>query len=71
MATNLATTKEKGEYEEDFTPKTANRKIRKPMLIGAALVILLAGLGMEDTLSTRVTSITRRIMPRWIRRFIS
>ncbi len=46
MATNLATTKGKGEYEEDFTPKTANRKIGKPMLIGAALVILLAGLGI-------------------------
>jgi multidrug resistance efflux pump len=46
MATNMATDKEKGEYVEDFTPKTANRKINKPLLIGAALVILLAGLGI-------------------------
>jgi multidrug resistance efflux pump len=46
MATNMATNKEKGEYVEDFTPKTANRKINKPLLIGAALVILLAGLGI-------------------------
>jgi multidrug resistance efflux pump len=46
MAPNMATNKEKGEYVEDFTPKTANRKINKPLLIGAALVILLAGLGI-------------------------
>ena len=46
MATNMATNKEKGEYVEDFTPKTAKRKINKPLLIGAALVILLAGLGI-------------------------
>ena len=42
----MATNKEKGEYEEDFTPKTAKRKINKPMLIVAAIVILLAGLGI-------------------------
>ena len=42
----MATHKEKGEYEEDFTPKTAKRKINKPLLIGAAIVILLAGLGI-------------------------
>ena len=46
MATNMATNKEKGEYVEDFTPKTAKRKINKPLLIGAALVILLAGLAI-------------------------
>lgn len=46
MATNLATTKGKGEFEEDFTPKTANRKISKPLLGVVALVILLAGLGI-------------------------
>ena len=46
MATNMATNKEKGEYVEDFTPKTAKRKINKPLLIGAALVILLVGLGI-------------------------
>ena len=40
----MATNKENSEYVEDFTPKTANRKINKPLLIGAALVILLAGL---------------------------
>lgn len=41
------TTKEKpSEYKEDFTPKTANRKIRKPVVIAAVIVILLAGLGV-------------------------
>ncbi len=46
MATNTATNaKEKGEYEQDFTPKTAKRKINKPLLIVAAVVILLVGLG--------------------------
>jgi multidrug resistance efflux pump len=45
MATS-ATNKEKSEYEEDFTPKTANRKISKTMIIAAAIVILLAGLGI-------------------------
>ncbi len=42
----MSANNEKGEYEEDFTPKTANRKISKPMLIVAAIVILLAGLGI-------------------------
>jgi multidrug resistance efflux pump len=42
----MATNKETGEYEEDFKPKTANRKINKPMVIAAAIVILLAGLGI-------------------------
>jgi multidrug resistance efflux pump len=42
----MATSKKNGEYEEDFTPKTAKRKISKPMLIAAALVILLAALGI-------------------------
>jgi multidrug resistance efflux pump len=46
MATNMATSKEKVEFVEDFTPKTANRKINKPLLIGAAIVILLVGLGI-------------------------
>jgi multidrug resistance efflux pump len=46
MATNMATNKEKGEYVEDFTPKTANRKINKPLIIVAAIVILLVGLGI-------------------------
>jgi multidrug resistance efflux pump len=45
MATSLETKKETSEYEEDFTPKTAKRKISKPLLIVAAIVILLAGLG--------------------------
>ena len=45
MATS-ATNKEKSEYEEDFTPKTANRKISKTMIIAAAIVILLVGLGI-------------------------
>ncbi|HTP02770.1 MAG TPA: efflux RND transporter periplasmic adaptor subunit [Anaerolineales bacterium] len=42
----MATNQDKGEYEQDFTPKTANRKISKPMLIVAAVVIVLAGLGI-------------------------
>ena len=42
MATNQA----KGAYEEDFTPQTAKRKINKPLLIVAAIVILLVGLGI-------------------------
>jgi multidrug resistance efflux pump len=41
----MSTSKETGEYEKDFTPKTANRKISKTMIIAAAIVILLAGLG--------------------------
>jgi multidrug resistance efflux pump len=42
----MATNNEKGEYEEDFTPKTAKRKINKPILIVAAIVILFAGLAI-------------------------
>ena len=42
----MSTHEEKGEYEEDFTPKTAKRKINKPLLIVSAIVILLAGLGI-------------------------
>jgi multidrug resistance efflux pump len=41
----MASNKETDEYEKDFTPKTANRKISKPMVIAVAIVILLAGLG--------------------------
>jgi len=46
MATNMTPSKEKVEYVEDFTPKTAKRKINKPLLIGAAIMILLVGLGI-------------------------
>ncbi len=47
MATNqMATNQKKSEYEEDFTPKTANRKINKLLVIVVALVVLLAGLGI-------------------------
>jgi multidrug resistance efflux pump len=42
----MATNQEKSEYEQDFTPKTANRKISKPMIIAAAIVVLLLGLGI-------------------------
>jgi multidrug resistance efflux pump len=42
----MATNKETVEYEKDFTPKTANRKISKTMVIAAVIVILLAGLGI-------------------------
>jgi multidrug resistance efflux pump len=34
------------EYEEDFTPKTAKRKINMRLVIAAAVVILLVGLGI-------------------------
>ncbi len=43
MATSIATKEQTGEYEEDFTPKTAKRKISKWMVIVAGIVILLAG----------------------------
>jgi multidrug resistance efflux pump len=43
---NMATSKETVAYEEDFTRKTANRRISKPMVIAAAIVILLAGFGI-------------------------
>ncbi len=42
----METKKEKSEYEEDFTPKTAKQKINKPLVILAAIVILLAGAGI-------------------------
>jgi multidrug resistance efflux pump len=42
----MATNKETDEYEKDFTPKTENRKISRPMIIAAVIVILLAGLGI-------------------------
>ena len=42
----METNKETNEYEKDFTPKTANRKISKTMVIAAVIVILLAGLGI-------------------------
>jgi multidrug resistance efflux pump len=41
---------ETGEYEEDFTPKTANRKISKTMIIVAAIVVLSAGAGIAGYL---------------------
>ena len=42
----MSTNQEKGEYEEDFTPKTANRKISKRVLVIVAIVIVLAGFGI-------------------------
>ena len=42
----MANDKENGEYEKDFTPKTATRKINKPLIIFLAVVIVLAGLGI-------------------------
>jgi multidrug resistance efflux pump len=42
----MVNSKEKGEYEKDFTPKTVNRKISKPMIIAAAIVVILIGLGI-------------------------
>ncbi|MCB0104723.1 MAG: HlyD family efflux transporter periplasmic adaptor subunit [Caldilineaceae bacterium] len=34
------------EYEKDFTPKTANRRISRPTVIAALIVIVLAGAGL-------------------------
>ena len=45
MASNTASKKEAVEYEKDFTPKTANRKISRPLVIAVVLLIVLAGLG--------------------------
>lgn len=45
MASSMATKKETGEYEKDFTPKTANRKISRTMVITVAIVLVLVGLG--------------------------
>jgi multidrug resistance efflux pump len=42
----MSTKPETAEYEEDFTPKTAKRKINKRMVIVVAIVILLAGSGI-------------------------
>ncbi len=50
MASSMATNKKTDEYEKDFTPKTANRKISRPMVITAAIVILLAGAGFAGYL---------------------
>jgi len=36
----------KGEYEQDFTPKTAKRKINRGMLVIVAILIVLIGLGI-------------------------
>jgi len=47
MATNKdKETKETEVYEKDFTPKTENRKITRPMIIAAVIVIVLASLGI-------------------------
>ena len=39
----MATKNAKGEFEEDFTPKTAKRKVNKPLLIVIAILVLFAG----------------------------
>jgi len=45
MATNKED-KTTDEYEKDFTPKTENRKITRPMIIAVVIVIVLASLGI-------------------------
>jgi multidrug resistance efflux pump len=42
----MSTDQEKGEYEQDFTPKIAKRKINKSMIIIVAIVVLLIGSGI-------------------------
>ena len=70
MATNTKVTdtdKETGEYEQDFTPKTAKKKINKATLILAAIVILLAGLGIAGYFIYQDFYITRPITPKLTR----
>lgn len=42
----MAIKNETDEYEEDFSPKTAKRKINRTTIIVAAIVVLLVGLGI-------------------------
>lgn len=42
----MSSSQQKDEYEEDFTPKTANRKISRRFLVIAAMVIVAVGLGI-------------------------
>ena len=42
----MSISQEQGKYEEDFTPKIANRKISKRALVIAAIAIVLAGFGV-------------------------
>jgi len=42
----MSINQQKGEYEEDFTPKTANRKISKRLLVIATIVMVLVGFGI-------------------------
>ena len=42
----MAAKKEKSEYEEDFTPKTANRKINRVTLVLMLVLVVLTGLGV-------------------------
>jgi multidrug resistance efflux pump len=42
----MSTDQEKSEYEQDFTPKIAKRKINKSMIIIVAIVVLLIGSGI-------------------------
>ena len=42
----MATDKEKSEYVADFTPKTAKRKINRPLAIIVVILVLLAGSGI-------------------------
>jgi len=42
----MSTNQQQDEYQEDFTPKTANRRISQRFLVIAAIVVVLAGLGI-------------------------
>jgi len=42
----MSTNQPKDEYKEDFTPKTAKRKINRSVLLIAAIVIVLVGVGI-------------------------
>lgn len=45
MASSTATNQNTGEYEKDFTPKTAKRKINRSMILAILVLLLLAGAG--------------------------
>jgi len=42
----MSVNQQKDEYEEDFTPKTANRKISKRLVVIVAIVLVLVGFGI-------------------------
>jgi multidrug resistance efflux pump len=46
----MSVNQQKGEFEEDFTPKTANRKTSRRLFVIVAIVIVLGGVGFAGYL---------------------